>query len=200
LLIADWSAQLHGSGTGHADNPQSTICNPPPTNMRYTAKHRFADVGPRKIRLFANLVRGKNVDDALQLLRFYPNRGAKLLMAVLQSAYGNADDQEHPDPDSLIVAECRVDGAPTFKRIQPRARGTAFQIKRRMSHIVVALADPADLFPQETETETPETGAGVGAEPAAGAPTQPHAPPGDTSTTPPGGAPAPEQASGTPPT
>jgi large subunit ribosomal protein L22 len=140
--------------------------------MRYTAKHRFADVGPRKIRLFANLIRGKNVDEALQLLRFYPNRGAKLLMAVVQSAYGNADDQEHPDPDGLIVAECRVDGAPMFKRIQPRARGTAFQIKRRMSHIIVALADPEDLAPPEaTQPMPPETGAaatpaGAGATPA----------------------------------
>ena len=117
--------------------------------MRYTAKHRFADVGPRKIRLFADLIRGKNVDEALQLLRFYPNRGAKLLMAVVQSAYGNADHEEHPDPDDLVVAECRVDGAPMFKRIQPRARGTAFQIKRRMSHIIVTLADPEDLMPPE---------------------------------------------------
>ena len=133
--------------------------------MRYTAKHRFADVGPRKIRLFADLIRGKNVDEALQLLRFYPNRGAKLLMAVVESAYGNADHLEHPDPDDLVVAECRVDGAPMFKRIQPRARGTAFQIKRRMSHIIVTLADPEDLLPPETtapETEatatTPTTG------------------------------------------
>ena len=117
--------------------------------MRYTAKHRFADVGARKIRLFANLIRGKNVDEALQLLRFYPNRGAKLLMAVVESAYGNADHLEHPDPDDLVVAECRVDGAPMFKRIQPRARGTAFQIKRRMSHIIVTLADPEDLLPPE---------------------------------------------------
>src|SRR6188474_2977686 len=134
--------------------------------MRYTAKHRFADVGPRKIRQFADLIRGKNVDDALQLLRFYPNRGAKLLMAVVESAYGNADHLEHPDPDGLIVAECRVDGAPMFKRIQPRARGTAFQIKRRMAHIVVSLSDPEDVFPTEpeategeaaaTETPTPE--------------------------------------------
>src|SRR4029453_3430217 len=114
--------------------------------MRYTAKHRFADVGPRKLRLFADMIRGKNVDEALQLLRFYPNRAAKLLMAVAQSPYGNADDQEHPDPPGLVVSECRVDGAPMFKRIQPRARGTAFQIKRRMAHIVVTLSDP----PEET--------------------------------------------------
>jgi large subunit ribosomal protein L22 len=70
-------------------------------------------------------------------------------MAVVQSAYGNADHLEHPDPDGLIVSECRVDGAPMFKRIQPRARGTAFQIKRRMSHIIVSLSDAEDLSPIE---------------------------------------------------
>lgn len=112
--------------------------------MDYKAKHRFADMGARKIRLFADLIRGKNVDEALQLLRFYPNRSAKLLMSVVQSAYGNADDRECPDPDGLVVSECRVDGAPMFKRIQPRARGTAFQIKRRMAHIVVTLSDPLE--------------------------------------------------------
>lgn len=144
--------------------------------MQYTAKHRYADVGPRKIRQFADLIRGKNVDEALQLLRFYPNRGAKLLMAVVQSAYGNADHLEHPDPDDLIVTECRVDGAPTFKRIQPRARGTAFGILRRMSHIIVTLSDPEELAPQGagdtggTGAEaTTGTDAGVAA-PAAGAP------------------------------
>lgn len=139
--------------------------------MHYTAKHRFADVGARKIRLFADLVRGKNVDEALQLLRFYHNRGAKLLMAVVQSAYGNAADQENPDPDGLIVSECRVDGAPMFKRIQPRARGTAFQIKRRMSHIIVTLSDPEDLVSFETTslTEAP----GVVVPPAAGTPATP---------------------------
>ncbi len=112
--------------------------------MDYKAKHRYADVGPRKLRLFADLIRGKNVDEALQLLSFYPNRGAKLMKAVVQSAYGNAEYMECPDPDSLIITECRVDGAPMYKRIQPRARGTAFGILRRMSHIVVTLSDPPE--------------------------------------------------------
>jgi len=140
--------------------------------MRYTAKHRYADVGPRKIRLFADLIRGKNVDEALQLLRFYHNRGAKLLMAVVQSAYGNAADQENPDPDGLIISECRVDGAPMFKRIQPRARGTAFQIKRRMSHIIVTLTDAEDLAAPES-TETLESAVATG---PAGTPEAPTAP------------------------
>jgi large subunit ribosomal protein L22 len=130
--------------------------------MQYTAKHRYADVGPRKIRQFADLIRGKNVDEALQLLRFYHNRGAKLLMAVVQSAYGNADDQENSDPDALVISECRVDGAPMFKRIQPRARGTAFQIKRRMSHIIVTLSDPEDLAPSESESPGSVAAEGAG--------------------------------------
>ena len=110
--------------------------------MQYRAIHRFADTGPRKIRLFADLIRGRNVDEALQLLRFYHNRGAKLLETVVKSALGNADDQDCPNLDDLIVTEARVDGGPMFKRIQPRARGTAFMIKRRLAHIVVTLTDP----------------------------------------------------------
>src|SRR5450432_3601742 len=120
--------------------------------MDYKAIHRFADTGPRKIRLFADLIRGRNVDEALQLLKFYHNRGAKLLEVVVRSALGNADHLECPDLDSLIVSEARVDGAPTFKRMQPRARGTAFQIKRRMAHIHVTLSDPAETTPSEPYT------------------------------------------------
>ena len=110
--------------------------------MEYRATHRFADVSARKIRPFAQLIRGRNVDEALQLLRFVPNRGAKLLADVVRSAYGNADDQECQNLDDLFVLEARVDGAPMYKRIQPRARGTAFQIKRRLSHIRITLTDP----------------------------------------------------------
>ncbi|MBY0513603.1 MAG: 50S ribosomal protein L22 [Gemmataceae bacterium] len=110
--------------------------------MNYQAKHRYSDVSPRKIRPFAQLIRGRNVDEALQLLKFYHNRGAKQLEKVVRSALGNADDRDCPNLDDLVVTEARVDGAPMFKRIQPRARGTAFPIKRRMSHIVVTLTDP----------------------------------------------------------
>src|SRR5262245_18353959 len=142
--------------------------------MDYKAIHRFADVGPRKIRLFANLIRGKNVDEALQLLRFYPNRGAKLLLAVVESAYGNADRLECPDPDGLVVSECRVDGAPTFKRIQPRARGTAFLTNRRMAHIVVTLSDPPEEAPELPPMPAPgpvaTTPAPTGTEPTPAAP------------------------------
>src|SRR6476660_1009607 len=109
--------------------------------MIYRAKHRFADVAPRKMRPLAQLVRGKNVDEALEQLRFYPNRGARLIEAVLKSAIGNAEDQGTRNVEDLVVTECRIDGGPMFKRIRPRARGTAFGIKRRLAHIVVAVTD-----------------------------------------------------------
>ncbi|MSU78087.1 MAG: 50S ribosomal protein L22 [Gemmataceae bacterium] len=109
--------------------------------MDYTAKHRFADMGARKIRAFADLIRGKMADEALELLRFYPNRGARLLEQVLKSAMGNAEDRGSRDKDELVVVESRIDGAPMMKRFQPRARGSAFPIKRRFAHIIVTVSD-----------------------------------------------------------
>jgi large subunit ribosomal protein L22 len=112
--------------------------------MIYKAIHRFADMSPRKIRPFADLVRGKSLDEALQSLKFVPNRGARLLEAALKSAAGNAADKGERDVEDLVVVESRVDGAPTFKRIRPRARGTAYPILRRMAHIHVALGNDSE--------------------------------------------------------
>jgi len=142
--------------------------------MIYRAKHRFADVSAQKIRPFAQLVRGKNVDEALEQLRFLPNRGARQLEQVIKSAIGNAEDLGCRDLDELVITECKVDGGPMFKRIQPRARGTAFSILRRLSHIVVQVTDmaameaaleasvaaltgtpPAAITPPPPTTETP---------------------------------------------
>ena len=109
--------------------------------MEYSARHRFADMSPRKIRPFATLIRGRRADEALELLRFLPNKSARLLEQVLKSALGNAEDKGARYIDDLIVSESRVDGGPMMKRIQPRARGTAYPIKRRYSHIILKLWD-----------------------------------------------------------
>ena len=109
--------------------------------MEYRAIHKWADMSARKVRPFADLVRGKVADEALEMLRFYPNKGARILEAVLKSALGNAEDRGARHIDELIVAESRVDGGPIMKRIMPRARGTAYSIKRRYSHIHVTLSD-----------------------------------------------------------
>lgn len=112
--------------------------------MLYKAHHYFADTGAQKIRPFADLIRGKRADEALEALRFFPNRSARLLEGVLRSALGNAEDQGARDIDELIVAEARVDGGPMMKRIEPRARGMAYPIKRRLAHIHITLSDEMD--------------------------------------------------------
>ena len=109
--------------------------------MKYLAKHRFADVTPRKLRPFATLIRGRRADEALEALRFFPNRSARLIEQVLKSALGNAEDRGARDIEDLVVIESRVDGGPIMKRHMPRARGTAYPIKRRYSHIHVTLSD-----------------------------------------------------------
>src|SRR5436305_11196164 len=109
--------------------------------MKYLAKHRYADVTPRKLRPFAALIRGRRADEALERLRFYPNRSARLIEQVLKSALGNAEDRGARNIDDLLVVESRIDGAPILRRIQPRARGTAYPIKKRYAHIIVAVVD-----------------------------------------------------------
>jgi large subunit ribosomal protein L22 len=109
--------------------------------MDYSAHHRFADMSARKVRPFATLIRGLQADEALEALRFYPNKGARLLEEVLKSALGNAEDRGARDIEDLVVVESRVDGGPMMKRIQPRARGTAYVIRKRLSHIHVTLSD-----------------------------------------------------------
>jgi large subunit ribosomal protein L22 len=109
--------------------------------MEYKAHHRFADMSARKVRPFATLIRGCRADEAVELLRFLPNKSARLLEQVLKSALGNAEDRGARNIDDLVVSESRVDGGPMLKRIMPRARGTAYVIKRRLAHIHLTLSD-----------------------------------------------------------
>lgn len=142
--------------------------------MIYTAKHRYADVAPRKMRPLASMIRGMNVDEAIEALKFLPNRGARLIEAVVKSAVGNAEDQGARNIEDLVVSECRIDGGPMFKRIRPRARGTAFGIKRRLAHIVVTVVDQEAIDAANTAPTT--DAATPTSEPVAGAPALPTAP------------------------
>jgi large subunit ribosomal protein L22 len=107
--------------------------------MAFTASHRFARISPRKVRLMADIVRGKLADEALELLRYQPQRGARMLEKVIKSALANAEDQRAQNINTLVLTDVRVDGGPMIKRMMPRARGMASVIKRRMSHIRVSL-------------------------------------------------------------
>jgi large subunit ribosomal protein L22 len=111
--------------------------------MAYEAVYRFARISARKVRPLATLIRGKNADEALDLLRYQPQRGARLLEKVLKSALGNAEDRRAPSMHDLVVVDARVDDGPMFKRIRPRARGMAFMIKKRMAHIRITVDSPA---------------------------------------------------------
>ena len=107
--------------------------------MAYRAVHRFAHISPRKVRPLADMIRGKHADDALDILRYQPQRGARLLEKVLRSALANAEDRRATKLKDLVVAEVCVDGGPMFRRLRPKARGMASIVKKRMSHIRVAL-------------------------------------------------------------
>ena len=112
-----------------------------PTNEKqWSAKHRFARISPRKTRLVVGLIRGRRCSDAVEQLRFNPNRAAVYVRNVLKSAMTNADEQE-ADMRRLVVKEAWVDAGPVHQRWKPKDRGRAHAIAKRTSHIVVVVGE-----------------------------------------------------------
>ncbi|OBT16712.1 50S ribosomal protein L22 [Vibrio sp. UCD-FRSSP16_10] len=109
--------------------------------MEALAKHNFARISPQKARLVADLIRGKNVDQALEILTFSNKKAAVLVKKVLESAIANAEHNEGADIDDLNVAKIFVDEGPIMKRIMPRAKGRADRILKRSCHITIVVAD-----------------------------------------------------------
>ena len=107
--------------------------------MAYEAVHRFARISARKVRPLADLIRGESYDHALAILRYQPQRGARMLEKLLESAFHNAEDRRAPNLKYLRVVEVRVDQGPMFGRMRPRARGMAAIIKKRTAHIQIVL-------------------------------------------------------------
>jgi large subunit ribosomal protein L22 len=107
--------------------------------MPFQASHRFARVSPRKARLLMDLIRGRNVDDALTLLRFAKQRSSGMIEQVVRSAVANANEGEAAPRGTLFVAKAWVDPGPVIKRFQPKDRGKAYPIKKRTSHLVVTV-------------------------------------------------------------
>ena len=105
------------------------------------ATHRFARISVRKLLPILDLVRGKYADDALNILKYMPHRGARMIERVIRSAMANAEDRGVRDVGDLIVYDARGEGGPMFKRLMPRARGMAYMIRRRSSHIQIGLID-----------------------------------------------------------
>jgi large subunit ribosomal protein L22 len=102
-----------------------------------TAKARFVRVSATKARRVIDLVRGKSVAEALDILRWAPQSASEPVAKVIASAAANAQNNEGLDPDTLVVATVMADEGPTAKRIRPRAQGRAYRIRKRTSHITV---------------------------------------------------------------
>ena len=102
-----------------------------------TAKARFVRVSASKARRVIDLVRGKSVSEALDILRWAPQQASEPVAKVIASAAANAQNNDGLDPSTLVVAAVYADEGPTAKRIRPRAQGRAFRIRKRTSHITV---------------------------------------------------------------
>ncbi|MBS9536081.1 50S ribosomal protein L22 [Mycobacterium sp. M1] len=104
-----------------------------------TAKARFVRVSASKARRVIDLVRGKSVSEALDILRWAPQQASLPVAKVIASAAANAENNDGLDPATLVVATVFADEGPTAKRIKPRAQGRAYRIRRRTSHITVVV-------------------------------------------------------------
>jgi large subunit ribosomal protein L22 len=112
--------------------------------MPYTNVHRGARISPTKARPVANMISGKSVFDAMNILTLSKRRAAVMLKNCLQAARSNAqeaDGMSDREALAMVVTEVRVDGGPTMKRFQPKDRGRAHQILKRTSHITVTVDD-----------------------------------------------------------
>jgi large subunit ribosomal protein L22 len=113
-------------------------------NMESKAVLRLARVSPRKARLVADLVRGRDVGEALEILTFTQKKSARLIKKLVESAVANAEYRARQtdaalDIDELFIREIFVDQGPTLRRFRPRARGMATKILKKTSHITVVL-------------------------------------------------------------
>jgi large subunit ribosomal protein L22 len=109
--------------------------------MQAKAVARTVRIAPRKARLVVDLIRGKQVGEAVAILNLTPKAASPIVEKVLKSAMANAEHNYEMDVNSLVVEQAFVDEGPTMKRFRPRAMGRASQINKRTSHITIVLSE-----------------------------------------------------------
>lgn len=109
--------------------------------MEVRAVLKYVRVSPRKVRKIVDAVKGEDVEDGLNRLKFMPQKAAKILEKIVRSAVANADQHPDIDVDSLVIRNITADQGPTLKRFRARARGRGTRILKRTSHITVVLAE-----------------------------------------------------------
>jgi len=107
--------------------------------MEARAKLRYVRLSPQKTRLVVDMVRGKRIQEALNILKFSPQKAAAVVSKLVSSAVANAEQQGVSDVDRLVVKAITVDQGPVLKRFLPRAQGRATKIRKPTSHITVVL-------------------------------------------------------------
>ena len=109
--------------------------------MEATAHMKFARISPRKVVIVCDLIRGKDTKTAKAILAQTPKAAAELMLKLLNSAVANAENNNNLDPDNLYVSDTYANPGPILKRISPQARGRAFRINKRTSHITIVVAE-----------------------------------------------------------
>ena len=112
-------------------------------NLVARAEARYVRISSRKVAIVANLIRGKNVDEAMAILEFTPKAGREVLIKLLKSAIANAENNNGMDHSKLYVAEIYSNQGPTLKRIRPAAKGSAVRIRKRTSNTTIVLKERA---------------------------------------------------------
>lgn len=108
-------------------------------DTRPSAKLSFARMSVQKACFVLDAIRGRDVEEAIAIVKYNPRYASTVIEKLLKSAVANAQNNNGMSPEDLYVAECYANKAPTMKRVQPRAQGRAYRIEKRMSHITVVL-------------------------------------------------------------
>ncbi|MEI6154492.1 MAG: 50S ribosomal protein L22 [Deltaproteobacteria bacterium] len=107
--------------------------------MEIVARTRMVRISPRKVRIVGDVIKKKNINDAMGMLMYMPQKAAFILKKLLDSAIANAKQKKYVDVDNLFVKNVIVDGGPVLKRFLPRAMGRATKVRKRSSHITMIL-------------------------------------------------------------
>ena len=119
--------------------------------MTAIAKLRYLRIAPRKVRLVTNMIRGKRAQLAQTILQFTPKQGTEPILKVLNSAIAAAKNNSQIDASNLYISKITVDEGPKYKRFMPRARGRAYPIQKKTSHISIVLDEIELASPRKAE-------------------------------------------------
>ena len=109
--------------------------------LEATAVLKYARISSRKVKIVADLIRGKNAEDALAIVKFTPKASSEIIEKLLKSAMANAENNHGMNVSNLYVAEIYANQGPTLRRIRPAAKGSAVRIRKRTSHITIVLKE-----------------------------------------------------------